>query len=253
MYKLLYIPAILIALFISSCSSDNSSNPKTGMYYSADVLLGAGKAKAFVNLDATGNPESVGLILTEGTLSDLPTAVNEVMLQMPAEASQTNINHVSIDWNPEGHEPPGVYDIPHFDFHFYFVDLNFRMTMTGVGDDTVKMNKMPGQDYMPPQYMLLPGGVPMMGNHAIDVTSPELGDATFTETFIYGFYNANMIFYEPMITIDYLKTKPEMTKNLKVPAKYPKTGYYPTKYSISFNAATKEYTIKLGGMVKYTE
>jgi hypothetical protein len=26
---------------------------------------------------------------------------------------------VGLNWNPHGHIPPGVYDLPHFDFHFY--------------------------------------------------------------------------------------------------------------------------------------
>jgi hypothetical protein len=130
--------------------------------------------------------------------------------------------------------------------------MNFRMTMTGIGDDTLKMTKAPGEDYLAPNYMLGPAGVPMMGNHAVDVTSPELNGAKFTETFIYGYYDGKMIFYEPMITQEYLLTKPSLNKNIKVPAKYPKTGYYPTTYSISFNETTKEYTVKLGGMVKFT-
>ena len=28
---------------------------------------------------------------------------------------------VQFDWNPKGHEPEGVYTLPHFDFHFYTV------------------------------------------------------------------------------------------------------------------------------------
>ncbi len=54
------------------------------------------------------------------------------------------------------------------------------------------------------------------------------------------------------MTIAYLQSKPSLSKAIKVPLKYPKTGYYPTTLNISFNTTTKEYTIKLGGMVKYT-
>jgi len=240
-------------IMLASCSDDKTTNnTKTGMYYSTEACVGSGKAKSFVNLDASGNPESVGLIFNEAALTGLPVLMKEYTFIMPVEAAATNVNHVTIDWNPMGHEPPGIYDLPHFDFHFYFVDEAYRMTITGVGDDTLKMTKPPGADYLAPNYMLGPQGVPMMGNHAIDVTSPELNGQTFTETFIYGYYDGKMIFYEPMMTIAYLQTKPSLSKAIKVPLKYPKTGYYPTTLNISFNTTTKEYTIKLGGMVKYT-
>jgi hypothetical protein len=259
-YRWINMNKILITVFLAgfillmSCTEEKAvNNTKSGMYFSQVTSIGNGTAKAFVNLDASGNPESVGVIFNSGVLTGLPDEMKEYLFMMPQEASATNINHVSIDWGPQGHEPEGVYTLPHFDFHFYLVDMNFRLGMTGVGDDTLKMTKQPGADYLAPNYVLGPAGVPMMGNHAVDVTSPELNGATFTETFIYGYYDGSMIFYEPMITVDYLMTKPSLNKTLKVPLKYPKTGYYPTTYSISYNEDSDEYTVKLGGMVKYSE
>ena len=31
------------------------------------------------------------------------------------------VDHVVINWEAVGHPPPKVYDVPHFDFHFYLV------------------------------------------------------------------------------------------------------------------------------------
>jgi hypothetical protein len=45
----------------------------------------------------------------------------EFTLALPKEAAPTAYNHIGIDWNPQGHEPQGIYDKPHFDFHFYMI------------------------------------------------------------------------------------------------------------------------------------
>jgi hypothetical protein len=47
-----------------------------------------------------------------------------------------------------------------------------------------------------------------MGSHFVDITSPEFNGGIFTQTFIFGSYESNVIFYEPMITLDYLLSKP---------------------------------------------
>jgi hypothetical protein len=252
--KLLYVSLFVVffGIILSSCKDDNSTNnSKSGTFYSASVTLGAGTAKSFVKLDDNGNPVSVGLVLSEQSMQSLGSSTSETIVQLPSQATATNLNHIAIDWNPMGHEPAHIYDIPHFDFHFYMVDMAFRNNITAMGADTLKTNKQPATGFLAPDYILPPGGVPMMGNHAIDMTSPEFHDATFTQTYIYGYYDANMIFYEPMITRDYILSKAGFTRTLKVPAKYPKAGYYPTTLDLKFDAATNEYIMTLGTMVKF--
>jgi len=51
-----------------------------------------------------------------------------------------------------------------------------------------------------------------------------------------------------MVTITFLETKPEITKELKPPECYPISAYYPTKYSISYNDTGMEYTLALEGL-----
>jgi hypothetical protein len=58
-----------------------------------------------------------------------------------------------------------------------------------------------------------------------------------------------MIHFEPMLTRDWLQTKPDHSEAIAVPAAYTKTAYYPTRYSVRYDAARKEYTIALDGMV----
>jgi hypothetical protein len=71
-----------------------------------------------------------------------------------------------------------------------------------------------------------------MGAHWVDATSPELNGAPFTQTFIYGSYNGEVNFYEPMITEEFIKANPSFERTIPQPTKYQKTGYYPTKMRI---------------------
>ncbi|MCO5252472.1 MAG: DUF5602 domain-containing protein [Candidatus Kapabacteria bacterium] len=253
MYRLILSLIALFAIVLVSCSDDATNNSKAGTFYSETKVLGNGNAKSFVELDNSGNPAAIGIVFSETSLEGLGDQMSELVLSVPAQAGPTNVKHISIDWSPMGHEPPGIYDVPHFDIHFYMIDEVTRDGISGIGEDEEKAYKMPEADYIAEGYMIPQGSVviPKMGLHAIDMTSPELNGGTFTETFIYGYYDGKMHFYEPMITIEYLKTKPNLDKAIKKPAKYPAAGWYPSKMNITFNETNKEYTVKLSGMAEY--
>jgi hypothetical protein len=87
-----------------------------------------------------------------------------------------------------------------------------------------------------------------MGNHWVDVTSPELNGAKFTETFLMGSYDKKVIFYEPMITKAFLKTANQWERNIPQPEKFQKDGYYPTKLRVVKHDGVTE--IILDGFVR---
>lgn len=47
----------------------------------------------------------------------------------------------------------------------------------------------------------------------------------------------------------FLRTHPTVTSAMKLPAQYATPGNYPTSYTISYDAAAKEYQVALGGFV----
>jgi hypothetical protein len=60
---------------------------------------------------------------------------------------------------------------------------------------TVKFDhKLPEADYFPAKHMAAIG-IPKMGKHWIDVTSPELSGQKFSQTFLFGSYDSKVIFY----------------------------------------------------------
>jgi hypothetical protein len=71
------------------------------------------------------------------------------------------------------------------------------------------------------------------------------------KTFIYGSYDGAFIFAEPMLTKAYLESKPAtVVTPVKLPAQYAASGYQPTSYTVSYDAAAKEYRIALTGLTQ---
>ena len=228
---------------------------KAGIYTGEFKILGNGTIRSWVTLDPYHKPKAIGVTFSETALSGLiaepPAGMigEENPLALPPEAAPTGFNHISVDWNPKGHQPPGVYDVPHFDFHFYLMSPAEQEKITAKGSDLAKCRKPPAAQFVPVGYICPPGTeFPRMGVHWLDPATPELHGQPFTQTFIYGFYDGKMNFVEPMITRAFLETKPDFTAPIKLPRAYPKPGYYPTRYSIRYDPIRKEYTVALEGL-----
>lgn len=238
-------------------SSKASAKGKAGTFVGATKPLGSGTVRSWVTLDEAGKPLAVGLTFTESAYKTAPTELPkgqesmELNLALPKEAAATAFDHIGFDWNPMGHPPANIYTVPHFDIHFYTISTAEQERITAQGDDLKKCYLKPGDEYTPTGYMLPPDtAVPRMGAHWIDPKSRELNGQPFTRTFLYGNYDGKLIFWEPMVAKSFFDTKTNVTEYIKLPRKYDKPGYYPTKYSISYDAAKKEYTVALEGMVK---
>ena len=72
---------------------------------------------------------------------------------------------------------------------------------------------------------------------------------TFTKTFIWGTYNGNVTFWEPMISRSYLLTHPDDLVNLAQPTAYQKDGWYASSYQVIYSSDTKEYILALTNFV----
>lgn len=238
--------------FILGCADFRNIKSGAGTYNGPSRDLGRGRANAFITLDADGIPTAIGVKMTETALTDLPSEPPgdadgwEYVLPLPKEAAVSGYNHVGIDWNPKGHIPPGVYDTPHFDFHFYLISRDEREKITAKGDDLARAHRTPAAGFMPEGYILPEGTeVPKMGAHAIDTTAPEFNKLPFGKTFIYGFYDGRMIFLEPMVSKAFLENKPNATDRIKLPKTYSLHAYYPAQYSVKYNEDQREFVISL--------
>jgi len=173
------------------------------------------------------------------------------VLAMPAQ-NPTPYKFVELDWNPAGHEPENIYTLPHFDFHFYKIDVADRDAIQPSDPAfLVKSANVPAPEFMAPFSFSPPPltAVPAMGVHWVDVRSPEVqpppNNKKFTTTFLNGTYNGSVIFQEPMITREFILSKPNVTMQIPVAARSTPAGYYPSAYSITYDAQAKEHRIAL--------
>ncbi len=291
-------PAILALLTVAAagaCSDDKSASPAgptdvvtlpTGesRQYGVSVTLGNGTARTYILFDKRqqGRAIELGVALSPDALQGLPAPMNmppgggdghehvdshEYILPMPQQ-NGTPFKFLELDWNPQGHEIPGIYTIPHFDFHFYTITKAERdLIVPSDAQFQQKADNLPPAAMVPQFYSTLTPpntptpAVPKMGVHWIDVRSPEiqalLGHPElakpFTTTFIYGSWNGRFTFVEPMITRDFIlgrrtaATAAQRDSVIPLPmgAQASPAGMYPAAYRIAWDAAANEYRIAL--------
>ncbi len=234
---------------------DHDAARKTTTHYGPSRPMGGGVVRTYVTTDKDGKPTAVGVVLSEKALTNLPGGHdhgghgghdhgNSQVLEFPKQAELTPFRGMTLDWNPNGHDPHPIYSKPHFDFHFYMIPEATRLTIPGL-PPTEMDPELPAPQYLPTDYVPTPGRVPAMGVHWVDKTSPELNGGEFTQTFIFGSHARKVIFYEPMITLEYLLSKPQATFPVKQSAAVGQDGYYPTNYRIEYDAQAKEYRVTL--------
>lgn len=227
------------------------------IHYGPEAPLGNGTARAYVLLDGD-RPLELGFALSESALEGLPDLADApdeeafvlVDLESPAE-NPTPFRLTAMDWNPRGHIPADVYDVPHFDFHFYMIDAASRDAIVPEAPDQYAAFESRGRDGvaegMLPAHFIYPGDatVPQMGAHWIDPASHEFHGQAFDSTFIYGTWDGQVIFWEPMITKAYMESRPQARIEIATPDQVATPGWYPTAYWVGFDEASKEYRIAL--------
>lgn len=246
---------VVIALPVFADSKSKTS----GTFYGEPRPVGAGTARSYVAVQ-DGVPVEIGFELSEEALASMPAGekwqpgheheMTEYLLPLPSETGDSLIKLLELNWNPGGHEPPGVYDVPHFDFHFYTISLEERNAIDPADPDYMKKA---GQA---PSAELLPAGcvtadpvlpIPHMGVHWAYRDAEELNGKPFTKTFIHGSWQGQMIFYEPMITKAFLESKPDVTVPIAEAKCYKPAGHHPTTYRIRYDEESRTYRVALTG------
>lgn len=241
----------------SSLPSVTEAAPHGGpLTYGAGVPLGRGIARTYLVQAEDGSVE-LGVAISEEAVGSLPEPGAPGAVIMPdglstfafelalPEPNPTPYRHVLLDWNPGGHEPPGLYDLPHFDFHFYLIESEARLAIDPRDPTFVeKAARYPEPALIPQGYFAPePAAVPAMGVHWLDPASPELNGEVFSRTFIYGSWDGEVIFAEPMITVAYLETKPNVTVAVPLAERSLASGPLPPSYTIRWDAEAQEYQV----------
>jgi hypothetical protein len=247
MYRLLLACLAAVALLAAVAQT----TPPTRTYLGAGKAIGRGTVTPWVTVAGDNMPVAIGVNLTPAALAGLPNQDAAVSLVFPQEAFRTPFTHFVLNWNAHGHIPAGIYNVPHFDFHFYTLMPDERVLITNTGEDVARVEQQPAAGYAPQGYIMAPGGAePLMGAHWVDPLAPEFHGQSFTQSFIYGYYGGRLAFLEPMVTLAYLHTNPNYAAAIPQPANYFTHDYYPTQYVIRYDATSQLYVVALQGFVK---
>lgn len=259
---------VFTALFLFSCQKDISPKQKveelqlagkanndkqtykTKTFYGPAVPLGQGVGRAWITVNAERVPISLGVNLSAKALLNQGSEGVEYVFQLPKQVAIPPYDHIDLGWNPVGHEPDGVYSVPHFDLHFYMISSAQQATIPFLAPPAFDVQLPP--QYTPPAYFQTPGLVPNMGAHIIDLQAPEFTGGTFTKTFIYGSYAGKLTFLEPMFTVKYLASLIGATAvptPIRQPQAFQRAGYYPASYTISYDSSPEKFTFSLDNLM----
>jgi hypothetical protein len=226
-----------------------------GRYFGDPVAFGRGTARTFVVLDASGDPTSLGVSLSAEALDGLPAdAPPEDIgwlhrLPLPSVVTLPPYNHIALYWNPNGHDPQGVYNVAHIDVHFFLNSPEEADSITATGRDLERCYRLPPASAIPAGYILPPSTQHhRMGVHWVDGQGHEFHGQSFTASFLLGSYDGQINFLEPMIARDFLLTRPDLTKAVPQPAAYARAGWYPSTWAVRWDGARGEYLIVLDGL-----
>lgn len=249
------MPDLGISGLVQNNARDNSAD-KYNTFYGPTVQMGNGHARSWVNISHDDKALAIGYEITNDALAGLPEdptafAASTFILPLHQKAKPlTPFDHLVINWNVHGHEPQHVFDIPHFDFHFYRIPLADQLAIPPYPLAPALFDNNPPTGYMPALYLHTPGGVPQMGAHWIDLLSPEFNGGTFAYTFIYGSFNGKVTFEEPMITLAILQSGNTIHKDFRQPVYFsPVNKYYPTRYNIWKDNDNNRHYVSLDMMI----
>lgn len=225
--------ALMLAPSLLACMpAAEQTNPR--------VELAGETLESWATYDDAMKLTELGVTLPMALIEDM-NETGGALLPFPEMAQeQSGFSGLGLDYLLEGHGPQ-PYLMPHFDMHFYANDAQTREAIDCEAEPMPDAAKIPAA-YMIPGTGVEPEGscVPNMGIHAVNLESPELAmenPATFTETFILGYHDGDMVFVEPMASQAFLREKTDWSFTLPVPEKMGENiKMYPTRFEGRFQA-----------------
>ena len=229
--------------------------PRGRTEYTEPEPLGNGEVKAFYTEHPDNSWQYIGVEMTAEAATIDETEYDEPNLVAIDFPGDTQFEWLGLNWMPEGHGPPEVYGVPHFDIHFYLDpeeqinEIPWVNYPPGTGDPyDVEL----ADDQFPPGYFRTQAVVKNMGEHLFDANSAEWNepgapsDEEFTQTFVWGHWDGDLNFFEPMITTEFFETLDQTVVNsISMPERMPEAGNYPTEYQVAYHRDRDAYTVTL--------
>ncbi len=233
----------------TGCKSDSTTPSKAATFIGDTQPFGNDSIRSWVKTDDNGTPTSLGVTFKESALASLEKdSMMMTMLMLPSSGSGKAMpfDHIQVDWAPMGDPAPTFYNVPYLDIHCFNVSMNEMMAVKE-GHDTFTVSSK----YIPKDYMSMGDAEAQMGVHWFDSLSGEYHGTAFNHTLMYGFYHGDMYFVEPMVTKSDFDNKQNFSIDIKQPQFFKTSGYYPAKYSLTYDASAKTYSLSLDNLIKH--
>ncbi len=247
-----------MAVTLAGCGGGNTlSNSQAITTYGANSTFGKGVMRSYVTMLGSV-PQEVGIEVTEAALAspaDLPqpptgqVGVEVPMAQPPLESAVTPFLSTTMFYTP-GH-PPDAQEVPHLHPTWFTVTDKTRLQI--LPNNSASFTP-PAAGELPTGYITLPSPdasfLPTLGNIYFNPAEPGYSEVPFKTAFSeYRYFNTHISAISLGTPNTFLMSKQSLTNPIGVPAKYPKSGYFPTTYTIRYNASRKTYIMALGGFV----
>ncbi len=281
--KVALVSAVVAVFGVQACSPAGGTRADDATL-GAEAKLGDGTVTSFARFDSEGVPEAIGVIFSAAALASLPpersdehqcfdidgdgmiepdpecVPTHERVIPLPTGASRRPdipLKWVLLNWNPVGHMPPGIYDVPHFDIHFYIetIENTFALEPGACGPEHLRCDQFERAirpvppNFTHPDFQDFQAAAPAMGNHLIDTTAAELHGSPFTRSWIYGTYDGRITFWEEMVTLEYLTSRPDTCYDIKQPEGVEVAGYYPMRTCYRYDPESDTQEVSLQGFV----
>lgn len=278
--QLTVLAGVLVFLQLGCYSEPGGEEPQRLL--GAASSLGNGTVSSYAEVDDQGTLHAIGLVYSADALDGLTHAASdqhhcfdrngdgrldaeaecipthESVIPLPDAVSRRSdvpFKWVLLNWNPAGHIPPKIYDVAHFDVHFYMAPIAsvFALEDGPCGLEFIRCDqyelakKALPTNYMNPDFQDVDAVVPAMGNHLVDLTGPEFNGEEWKRGWIFGVYDGEVTFYEEMVSRAFMLSKPSECYSIKSPPAVGQSGLYPTESCIRHDTATGEYTVSIEG------
>lgn len=275
---LLSLPLLAAISILNGCSGSVSNYSQTPTYGS-NVTVSNGTVQSFIITDNANTPVAIGVRASLHAFdnpANIATYPYASITDVPLPSGVVAIPFRSITFFTTAGHDPGPYQVPHY--HIAFSQMtwpqrqsiganlvglaNYDPTKTDANFDLAAPAKYvaPG----PPPFQDFHQELPTLGTVYFDPLIPEFNGGAFTTELDYSYYAGvldswNLTANRSVLVNDNAGTNIVASANsvhikqtLKVPAQYQESGYYPTTYSIYYDAGTQSFVFILGDMVYHT-
>lgn len=203
-----------------------------------------------------GAPTELGATIPMALIASVPRGGEMVWppqelatIPFPGAAREAlGIDHMGLNWEAHGH-PPATFLTEHFDFHFYNVPADEVSAIDCT--DVSKPTRLPAGYTLPD--IDVPGMgrfiglcVPSMGMHAM--LADEVDDTDpFAADMLLGYYGAEPIFIEPMVSRELLMSKKDFSVPMPRVASLPAGVRYPHAFRAEFDEDAQAYRLIFSG------